>query len=70
MIQKTLSLIRLTRRINDGLVLVICLKASLRNGLKELLMKSYQMPMKLRDRTGLRMVLMVEPIKNTKDESP
>lgn len=38
-------------------------KSGLKNGLKELHMKNYQMLMKQRDRIGLKMVLMVEQVK-------
>ena len=43
----------------------IYLKVNLKNGLKELLMRSYQRLMKKKDRIGLRTDLMVEPVKNS-----
>lgn len=48
--------------------LVIYLKVNLKNGLKELLLRSYQMLMKKKDRIGLRTDSMVELVKNSQNE--
>lgn len=40
-------------------------KSEFENGLKELLMRSYQRLMKKKDRIGLRTDSMVEPVKNS-----